>query len=752
MLLTSGFPGKPAIWHMQDQPLEERLRLHGRGYIDPLGPVAAGDFLTVAFHFEAGECEIPTGGRLRIVWLWPYDWASPQADDPSGEAYMSVSTTTEAELEEPVVRAKYRRRGDLIPWNHEIELTLTQGRLRQGDRLQLLCGDRSGGGRGWRAPTFAAKSAEILLLINPDGSDQWIQLPEPPRFPILAKPPVRLVALSPATGVVGESLEVIVRAEDEWDNPALVPQGTPQLALRDEGEEKAATLGAAQVCGDPPVYRFSVCFDQPGIYRINAAVPGTSLQTESNPVHIHAERPPLQLFWGDLHSGQGEIGCGVGSVAEHYAYCRDVAALQFTTHQGNDHHITLDMWEQVRRETEVFNEPGRFVTFLGCEWSAFTEDGGDRNVVYRHDEPRLRRSGRFFTEKNPDPEPDLVTAPEFHRALRNEEVLINMHAGGRTTNLNYHAAEIEPLAEIHSTHGTSEWFVLDALERGYKIGITGGTDGVAGRPGADHPGHRLIRNVRSGFTAVYAKELSRDGLWEALQARRCYATSGARILLWVDVDGQPMGAECETDGLPLVSLSAEGTAPIEQVDLLCGTSVLSSWRMAPAADGERTLRVLWGGTEKRGTAPDQRVLWDGSLKVSGGRFVKAESIGFQSPCDVLRQDAETLSWSFTGAGNRAGFTLEFEGDGATEFHFSTGPCSFDFRSDQVNLAPMRIDAGGVGRHVEVGPAPREDGPRTVDLTYRDTRRVSGVCPYWIRIVQTDQARAWSSPVYMTRRA
>ena len=52
MLLTSGFPGKPAIWHMQDRPLEERLRLHGRGYIDPLDPVVAGDYLTVAFHFN----------------------------------------------------------------------------------------------------------------------------------------------------------------------------------------------------------------------------------------------------------------------------------------------------------------------------------------------------------------------------------------------------------------------------------------------------------------------------------------------------------------------------------------------------------------------------------------------------------------------------------------------------------------------------------------------------------------------------
>lgn len=749
MLLTSGFPGKPAIWHMRDRPLQERQRLHGRGYIDPLDPVAAGDYLTVAFHFEAGACEIPTGGRLRVVWLWPYDWADLQADDPGGAGYMSVATTTPAGAEAASVHAAYHRRGDFVPWNHEIELTLTRGRLCQGDRLHLVCGDRSGGGRGWRAPTFAARAAEFLLLINPDGDDRWIQLAASPRFSIAARTPVRLVALAPGSGVVGESLEVIVRAEDAWGNPALVSTDKLQLTLSQD-DAKIAPLEAERAAGAPPVYRFAVRFERPGIYRLDAAVPGTSLHAESNPVRIHADRPPLQLFWGDLHSGQGEIGCGVGSIAAHYAHCRDVAALQFTTHQGNDHHITLDMWQEVRRQTEAFNEPGHFVTFLGCEWSAFTEDGGDRNVVYRNDEPRLRRSGRFFTEEDPDPEPDLVRAPEFHHALRNEEVLINMHAGGRPTNLDYHAPEIEPLAEIHSTHGTSEWFVLDALERGYKIGITGGTDGVAGRPGADHPGQRLIRNVCSGFTAVYAAELSRDGLWEALRARRCYATSGARILLWVEVDGQPMGAEYETGGQPLVKVSAEGTAPVEQVDLLCGTAVLCRWQIAPAAEGDRVLRVLWGGTEKRGTAADQRVLWDGSLKVSGGRFLKAESIGFQSPCDVLRQDDETLSWSFTGAGNQAGFTLEFEGDEATQFDFSSGPCSFGFRSDQVSQTCMRVEGGGLSRYVEVGPAPRTDGAHRVDLTYRDSRSISGICPYWVRIVQTDQARAWSSPVYVTR--
>ena len=213
--------------------------------------------------------------------------------------------------------------------------------------------------------------------------------------------------------------------------------------------------------------------------------------------------------------------------------------------------------------------------------------------------------------------------------MKGKEVLVNLHAGGSPTNLDCHAPEIERLVEIHSGHGTSEWFVEDALRRGYKIGITAGTDGLTTRPGACHPGWRLTRNVRNGLTAVYAEELSRDALWAALRARRCYATSGERILLWVDVDGHLMGSEYETNDSPLINISVEGTAPIERVDLLRGTTVLCYWHITPASKGSEggysmliapspfeidgaVIRILWGGTEKRGTAQAQRVTWDGT--------------------------------------------------------------------------------------------------------------------------------------------
>lgn len=749
ILLTSGKPGFPHVWHLPELSTAERVQRNGKCAIKMAPVLTAGEHTTVTFQFTLGESGLPAGGRLRIAWRWPIDWHDLQTSDSTGDGYVVATTDAAAEL-----AIAFQQTGDLDPWMHCLDVEVTAGALAQGDVISVVCGDRTNGGRGWRAPTCRVSAANFLLLINPDNSDRWLRLADPPSFAVAPGAAIRLVAVAAAEGLVDEPVDLFVRGEDRWGNAAPLADGALQLALANAStspSDSAFVVEKRTVVEHPAVTKFTLRFTAPGNYRLRATLSGTTLETASNLVRIHTEQPDHQLFWGDLHSGQTEIGCGAGTLAEHYQFARDVAGLQFVTHQANDHYITLPLWNHTREQAVAFNEPDNFVVFLGCEWSPPTEDGGDRNVIYRDDETRLRRSGRFYTESDPDPEPDLPTAPEFHAAFADEQIMVNMHVGGRPTNLDYHLPAIEPLAEIHSTHGTSEWFVMDALRRGYHVGITAGADGVAGRPGADHPGWRLNRNVRSGLTGVYATALTREGLWEAFQARRCYATNGARIRLWVEVDGQPMGADHTTDGQPLIKVRVQGTAAIERVDLLRGTAVLSSWQIA-AYDDER-LRVLWSGTERMGTARAQRVVWDGALQLTGGMLADLQPIGLQSADDQVQlQDANTVTWQSATAGNHAGFTAQFIDAGEGRGQFTAVPCNFDFALNQIRLTPLIIDAGAVEKRVVIGPAPCTDGPDAVELSYRDTQPLDGETPYWVRVVQVDQGRAWSSPVYVTRAA
>jgi hypothetical protein len=743
-------PATPELHHHFDLPKEERLRRHGKGIHTELDHLTVSEPTTVVFEWTIGEDVVETGGDLLVCWRWPFDWSDLQANDPTADGFMRLEFESASEAgKEVILKPLYNWFSGIEPWHHQIHVKVEQGQLRKGDRICLTCGDTSQGSVGWHAPTCVDWSVEFLMAIDHRGDSIRHRLVQQPSFSVISGPPVRLTAIVHSDSVVGEPAEVIVRAEDCWGN-ATVLNDLPVLSV----DPAAGDVEIIPVDAEPvrPSYHFDVTFSQPGSFRLTARI--KDFEAVTNPVTVHAEQPAMELFWGDIHSGQTEIGCGSGSVAESYAFGRDCAGLQFITHQSNDHYVTLSDWAHVRKVTDEFYEPGVYVPILGCEWSPFTEAGGDRNVLYGYDESILRRSDRFFREDVQDPEPDVPRAPEFHDAFRDLDVLVNIHVGGRMTNLDWYEQKIEKLCETHSTHGTVEWFFMDALSRGYKVGLTAGTDGVMGRPGACHPGRRLIRNLRNGLTAVYAKELTREAIWEALHARRTYATTGERIRLLFQVDGADMGSEITTTGFPKISFQVEGTKPIERVDLFRGVETIDSWTVSPPVEQEEDstlLRVLWGGTEQKGTARLQRVDWTGSLSATGGRLELIEPINFQSYDDDARLVGdERIEWANKSAGNAAGILIRVHGDDSADLLFESGPTTFQVKLGDVRNNNHRVDAGGVGRFAHIGPSPNADGPTTFNHDTTDEESVTGEFPYWIRVTQIDQSLAWSSPVYVTR--
>lgn len=86
------------------------------------------------------------------------------------------------------------------------------------------------------------------------------------------------------------------------------------------------------------------------------------------------------------------------------------------------------------------------------------------------------------------------------------------------------------------------------------------------------PGFRLVHLERQasffltgGLIAVHGKQRSRDEIWNAMQRREVYGTSGPRILLWFHLENHPggrapMGAELPFGGVPRFSVRAVGAA------------------------------------------------------------------------------------------------------------------------------------------------------------------------------------------------
>lgn len=280
----------------------------------------------------------------------------------------------------------------------------------------------------------------------------------------------------------------------------------------------------------------------------------------------------LFTYFGDLqqHSAHSD---GVGSADEahwraRHRYGDDFVAL-------TDHEAFLGKrtgpgeWEYLQQVVDRHHVPGRFVALYAYEWTAKMHPGPGHKCVYlpRRDMPLVSRD-------------DVPEGRELTSIVRELGAICAPHHIGWTgCDEAGHDEIAQPFWEIVSCHGCYETAdsplgmrgehrdqLADAmLRKGHRFGFVGGSDahGLLW-----HHGEARKRDpFRTGLTAVQAVTLDRAAVLEALRARRCYATSGAKILLDVRVNGAPMGSELDTRAMH-VEVHAIGSAAIARVELV----------------------------------------------------------------------------------------------------------------------------------------------------------------------------------------
>ena len=161
------------------------------------------------------------------------------------------------------------------------------------------------------------------------------------------------------------------------------------------------------------------------------------------------------------------------------------------------------------------------------------------------------------------------------------------------------------------------------------------------------------------------------------------------------------------------------------------------------------LRVLWGGTQRRGTARLQRVQWNGQLEIDRGALKILGAVNPQSLEDRATQThSRGVQWNWSTAGELAGLELLVNAGAASELTFRSVVQQFRCRIEDVLSSERTWDAGGLDRRIIVGPAPRADGPSSFHIVCEDENPLHRSAAYWVRICQTNQAMAWSSPVFV----
>ena len=292
------------------------------------------------------------------------------------------------------------------------------------------------------------------------------------------------------------------------------------------------------------------------------------------PAVSHRQTPGV--FWGEMHG----MVFNQRPLDDYYNYAKNVTRLDFCAPFWFSYGTCVDdVWEQVKQAARRHHEPGRFLPLVGFECGTPPDDS-HRCVIFREPD----KVPPIFCDSRP-PAQEAFFQQRFHpdtiicRTLDEFYTTVERYGGLVTGHFHTRSYGREVLAEIFQKNLTrpaeEEQRIYELMRQGKRFALAGTSDTHDSMPG--NPGQEPHLPMPAGFTGVHATELTRDALWEAILARRIYATSGARIVMQFHSDGQPMGAELPLSAERRFRLEMEGTTELQSVELLRDGRSVQRW-------------------------------------------------------------------------------------------------------------------------------------------------------------------------------
>jgi len=420
---------------------------------------------------------------------------------------------------------------------------------------------------------------------------------------------------------------------------------------------------------------------------------------ESNPALLESE-------WGRMVHGFVKEGTTEGQGKAYDAWLSRMNALDDPLADLSE--LTRTMWGKLTSAAEEYNEPGRFSTLIGFEWTSVP--GGNnlhRNVVFRDGKALADQVVPMSQYDSTDPE-DLWAWMRAYEEKTGGRLLAIPHNGNLSNGLMFddvtltdrkpidrdyaqRRARWEPLLEVTQMKGDGEahpllspddafadfetWdkgsfgpvpktpdmlpreYARAALKRGlryerelgvnpFKFGMIGSTDAhtglattqednffgkvagleptadpirfdevIAGRPAP--PGNQIYarHTGASGLAGVWARENTREAIWDALARKEVYATTGTRLVVRVFAgygfeandlhrsdfarhgyaNGVPMGADLPPAGegqAPRLLVRAVRDADGANLDRV---QVIKGWLGEDGELHEKVYDIAWSG-------------------------------------------------------------------------------------------------------------------------------------------------------------
>ncbi len=753
--------------------------------------LVAGEWTELTLVYEVGASGLADGAWLKLAFKFYSDWALFQTADPRAANFVSaeyqagplVPGQSPATVQH--LKVRFDQKGHERPFQKAVLIDIVDGYLNPGDRIVIRLGDRRHGGAGTRVQSFVEKGFRLRMFIDPLGSSKFAEVPGDCELDIVPGPPAALKLIAPRLLGAGEAFDALVRLDDAWGNTChdtplagvLTCHGPGGAVQSRPFELSAHGWAVARVAG--------LRLPAAGEWRLDAELAQAPLNLAAQAYVTTAELPGLRPLYADLHVHSDDT-IGTNDTRYNLSYGRDVAGLDVLGYTANDFNITEARWTQAVALIHSLNEPGRFVCYPGTEWCGNSAAGGDRNIVFLgegkprfpfDEQGRLMRSFEWneFTQgairPGTWPVDDLYAAyaddPECH--------LMIPHVGGRRCNLDWHHPQLERLVEVGSAWGQFHWVYAEALARGYRVGAVANSDEHQGRCGGGVPATAVFGS-RGGLTGVLAARFDRQGVGQALRARRTFATTGERSFASLRLGEHWMGDVCETDGRTPLSYRLLGDIGWEQVRLFRSDQCIWS------RDLHRELG--WSGTRVRIRVGGARIkdryrgaYWDGSIEVRGTPIRAVQAHGFDHPEQTTWRDtATTLRFKTAthgdtdsieltlGALREASITVKAAIDGYVKVGSPLKRQPFVHAAEmgvQVSGAellargPFQQELPGTELVLSVEPVTDDALPRDVagEVDLAGLGLAAGIeHPLFVTARQRDQSRVWTSALFVTPRA
>lgn len=399
--------------------------------------------------------------------------------------------------------------------------------------------------------------------------------------------------------------DILLHEQGRWHAVPLAWDSEGGIAAV-QSDDQPATVGAGVGLG--PAWHSEVKlirFDADGRPATRATtpleMPPTDFTTRKRRTDSNALQAPisrrlagrtLHLYWGNLHAHSSMSVCDRARnppPEDLLAIERDLDGLDFCALTDHGYNLDQPLWQYTRETVAQYDDPGRFLTLLGQEWTS----GGWRLPARKHRKgsPGKRRPfghTRFghhnIIFENPryptyyDAMDGPISPADVARDIHPEEFVMIPHAladfkakghANPPIDWTFHDEVHMPVAEICQQRGSYECLgcpqqAEDGADfRGSYLQDAWATGAVVGAIASpDHAGGR-------GYAGVWAEELTREALFDALHARHTLATTGEKTGLLVTSGEAMMGDKVAMPTGPIpIDVEIWSGRPVDRVTIL----------------------------------------------------------------------------------------------------------------------------------------------------------------------------------------